>query len=379
MVHALNSPCCKQEMNLITHVVWTDEVSPDDSSEVKEGILGCTACNREFPIIDGIPRLCLDLFPFEKDILNRSKVKPLQAQIAKPQIKDVYLKIEELVREKIKSDSKSHYSRKRYDAQLAFRVKECEYQEKYVKTLNAFHDRRISTLLDIGGGQGGLIYCCNRMLKPTTSVLLDYDLSWVEVAKIRNPSIEVVRADAANIPFKSHYFDLTISQATLEHIPDYKKAITEMCRVTKQTLFLCWNPNKYSLYDFGHVDAPVTIFPKSVAKYLAFAWHKIRRTGRSMDWIEEELKKTFYISTSTVEKIMRRYGKTHNVFSNFVINSLEDGEKGRFVSQKKLLSKYKFLSRFFLDALAFCRIEPQCYYVLKKSIPEAPEVISKKY
>ena len=64
----------------------------------------------------------------------------------------------------------------------------------------------------------------------------------------------------------------------LEHVKDYDKAANELCRVAQKACFVAWSPNKYSVYDFGHLDAPVTIFSKPMARQVAKWWHGLRRT-----------------------------------------------------------------------------------------------------
>lgn len=364
VVPILISPCCKKDMHINILSIYLN----NRDSEIDEGVLFCSRCTREFPIFEGIPRLCNELLPSENEALKKLKAKSNLIEHIKSDMKsDVYERIEELVREKIKADGENEYLRNRSKNDISFRIRGCEKQEKYIRTLRYYYNGEVNSILDIGGGQGGLIHCCNKHLKPSLSILLDYDLSWVKVAKLRNPSITVVRADAANIPFKKDSFDLVISQACLEHIPNYKQAINEMCRVSRDALFLAWNPNKFFVYDFGHLDAPVAIFPKSIAKYVALIWHKIRQTKRTLSSIIDELNKTFYISTTLVKGILKKYGEVHNVFTIFVLNSLDASEAGRFAKQKALLVKYKFFSKAFLNLLVFLKIEPQCYYILRKT------------
>jgi ubiquinone/menaquinone biosynthesis C-methylase UbiE len=43
--------------------------------------------------------------------------------------------------------------------------------------------------------------------------------------------VEVIRADARDLPFENETFDLVLSNSTLEHIPDFWRASYEMRRV----------------------------------------------------------------------------------------------------------------------------------------------------
>ncbi len=42
---------------------------------------------------------------------------------------------------------------------------------------------------------------------------------------------EIVKVDITNIPFKENYFDFILCNHVLEHIPDDKQAMSELCRV----------------------------------------------------------------------------------------------------------------------------------------------------
>ena len=64
--------------------------------------------------------------------------------------------------------------------------------------------------------------------------------------KFRNLKYEILFADAENQPFRNKSFDYTIIYESLHHIPDYKKAVKEMVKVTKKKVIIC-EPNSQSL------------------------------------------------------------------------------------------------------------------------------------
>jgi ubiquinone/menaquinone biosynthesis C-methylase UbiE len=87
----------------------------------------------------------------------------------------------------------------------------------------------------------------------------------------------VVRGNITNLPYQDNTFDLTICSETLEHIPDYQKAISEIFRVTKRNGYvLITVPNSEQLriidcahcgkefYEWGHI----TSFDKQSLKRL---------------------------------------------------------------------------------------------------------------
>ncbi|MCK4282762.1 MAG: methyltransferase domain-containing protein [Candidatus Brocadiae bacterium] len=362
-------PACRADLELRKARVWTGSGNGDGQEEVAEGVLGCTGCGRAYPVLDGIPRLCEHLWEEEVRALGRFRRVGRVATEPRPETPraDVYVRIEELVRRKLQlPDNASRYLEERVENDVYFRVRGCERQEKYVNTLRLHCDAQIRSVLDVGGGQGGLMKCLGEHLRPSVSVLLDRDLSWLDVARLRNPGAEVVRADAAALPFKRSSMDLVISQSLLEHVEDHDKALAEMCEVARETLFVCFGPNKPSVYDFGHLDAPVTVFPKSVRKYVAILWHRVRRTGRSTDSIVSELDRTWYISTSHVRKILERYGEVRNVFRDFVLFSAQSDYAYGMGKFTRYLRNHPSLMKSLCDLLVWLRVEPQSYYILRK-------------
>lgn len=62
----------------------------------------------------------------------------------------------------------------------------------------------------------------------------------------RNLKYNLIIADAENQPFKMKYFDYSLIYESLHHVPNFKKAIKEMIKVTKNKIVIC-EPNSESL------------------------------------------------------------------------------------------------------------------------------------
>lgn len=375
LIKFLSSSCCKKDLLLDKKKVIVKSTTSDSFHDVVEGILTCSGCFKTYPIINAIPRLCNDLWNSELEEMKRIR-KTEGAVILNENRKDLtnpetYNQIEKIVREKwnIKQDA-SNYIKKKAENDFRYQIKECERQEKVINTLKLYlnYNNTIKTVLDIGGGTGGLIKCLNDHFKPIFSIMLDYDLSWINVAQLRCPDIQIIRGDAMNLPFKKESIDCVFSLATIEHIQNYERALREMCYVTKHIFFVSWNPNKYFLYDIGHLDAPITIFPRKIAYYVAIFWHKIRKTGRTKEHIAWELERTFYISTTHVKKVLSKHGKVFNVFKDFCLFSLKSDYSYRMGKLKKFLISHTFFTRIILRSLVFLKIEPFCYYIMKKNL-----------
>jgi uncharacterized protein YbaR (Trm112 family)/ubiquinone/menaquinone biosynthesis C-methylase UbiE len=362
----LASPCCKSDLELLPKKI---EIYENEGKIIKEALLICKTCSFEFPVIDGIPRLDLELSPQELTqlkVLKNSDFSSCSGERKFSSEHDRYDEIEKEIRKIMKVPTESNYLRERVENDIVYRIKGCELQDKYVQTINSRNQAAIKSILDVGGMQGGLAKCLDLNYKPDFTIILDKSIDWTHIALLRNPNAQIIRADAARLPFKKDSIDLVISQATLEHIEEYRKVVTEMVKVTKHTCFIAWSPNKLSLYDFGHLDAPVTLFNKNIAKKVALAWHRMRRTNRSPDSIIRQLDKTFYISTRVVRKIMKSYGTTYNMFVEFACNSLRSEYSYRGRGLKKIFSRTPFLAKLFFRILVILSIEPQCYYLLRK-------------
>jgi len=69
------------------------------------------------------------------------------------------------------------------------------------------------------------------------------------IEKSGAPRVYLVAADITNLPFKDVSFDLIVCSETLEHIPRWTEAVSELCRVLKpKGDLIISTPNKYSMY-----------------------------------------------------------------------------------------------------------------------------------
>jgi ubiquinone/menaquinone biosynthesis C-methylase UbiE len=101
-------------------------------------------------------------------------------------------------------------------------------------------------ILEVGCGYGSLsVFLAKREARVTG---IDISSEAIKISKrntrLFRQKINFIEANAIDIPFKDKKFDITICCDTLEHIPDYKKAIKELIRVTKKGgLILITTPN----------------------------------------------------------------------------------------------------------------------------------------
>ena len=90
----------------------------------------------------------------------------------------------------------------------------------------------VRTILDVGCGDGALT---NRLAE-------DWDVTGVDMSAVALEYVTTaaVQASVTDLPFADRSFDLVLSSEMLEHLSpdDYRRAISEMSRVTRRHLLL---------------------------------------------------------------------------------------------------------------------------------------------
>lgn len=66
----------------------------------------------------------------------------------------------------------------------------------------------------------------------------DYNSSSVELAKKYYPSKNFFVNDLTNLTINDKEYDITFLSGVIEHVPEYKKGVSELCRVTKKYIVL---------------------------------------------------------------------------------------------------------------------------------------------
>lgn len=109
-------------------------------------------------------------------------------------------------------------------------------QNPFVKHI---HNQRLELIKTIAGANRGRLLDCGcgegHLLERLSGIKYGVDCSKVALnrARERNPGADIREANITNLPFEGDFFDITICSEVLEHISDYKKAASEILRVTK--------------------------------------------------------------------------------------------------------------------------------------------------
>lgn len=102
--------------------------------------------------------------------------------------------------------------------------------------LNALNRYDFKAFVDIGGAEG---YTANLVREIFNAQVTSTDLS-ENACKMAEAifRIKAIPTDIHNLPFKDKEFDMVLCSETIEHVTDYKKAIDELLRITKNVLVI---------------------------------------------------------------------------------------------------------------------------------------------
>jgi ubiquinone/menaquinone biosynthesis C-methylase UbiE/uncharacterized protein YbaR (Trm112 family) len=212
-------------------------------SEQRE-TLTCTGCEREFPIVLGIPDLRLYEDPLIPKLDDYRKGEKLQRAAES-------MSFAELV---------AHYwtlpTYPPTPADLSARfIHHVLTDERRI----AGWDQHIgtgATLLDVGCGAGVLVRHAHARFEH--AVGLDVGFRWLIVARrgLEEAGItpRLVCGCADHLPFAENSFDVVTSVALLEHVPDARAALAEFARVQRPTgRTIVWTSNRFSIAPEPHV------------------------------------------------------------------------------------------------------------------------------
>jgi SAM-dependent methyltransferase len=166
------------------------------------------------------------------------------------------------------NQTKEHYSYRIYaDPEVARTFDEDRFGGNIgdlIKQTQAYHvfstlpDPKGWKVIDVGAGTGRMTI---PFLERGASVAAcDASEQMLEVlrTKVSNPELETRVIDAHDLPFPERNFDCALSFRMLLHVIDWKKALSELCRVSK---------------DWVVIDLP----PKHGFLRFAPVWHSIRK------------------------------------------------------------------------------------------------------
>jgi ubiquinone/menaquinone biosynthesis C-methylase UbiE len=130
-----------------------------------------------------------------------------------------------------------------------------------------------SKILDVGCGDAEMLEYIQRVKTPTYAVGIDF-----REKLIRHNTINILRGDAENLPFKDQSFDCVTATAVIEHLPDTVNALTEFKRVLRiEGILIITTPN------------PLYSKAADIASYFKLKYKEGLETPISLPWLEKTL------------------------------------------------------------------------------------------
>jgi uncharacterized protein YbaR (Trm112 family) len=371
----LQCPICRKGELESPHASVKIMIPDEGQAEeyIQDGILECRRCKAVFPVINRIATLLPEslMTETEKGFLanyDRSrgtktvKFVPLSPEARLERIK-AFLLQHEFYREESYPDEKSRaWIRNSVD----YEVNQAVLKDKYIASLSHKLKKRPEAILDIGGGQGGTLVCFKRHFNPACAFLLDMDDRFTPIAQLRDETINIIRGDATNMPFKPKVFGLTISNGCLEHVRNWQAMLAEIRRTGVET-YLSYIPNGSFPWEIGHLSAPlVPLLPKSLARRICRGWHVLLNNKQyTYELIDHLLNITYFVPSRRFAKQCRRLKiDAANMFSWYTIEASKTAYHHTYGRYIRFLGRHPFILKLFTGTAMALHLEPIVHYYL---------------
>ena len=154
-----------------------------------------------------------------------------------------------------------------------------------------------SRVLDLGAGTGKLSIPLTREFGRVVSADASAEMLKVarEGAEKEGVALTQVICDARQLCYKDEAFDCVISSRMLMHIGDWRRGISEMCRVSRGVVAVDFPP-LVSLAGFGHVFRKVrSLLPGARQTYNVFLTGRLVKEFERNDFRVVSLTKHFFL------------------------------------------------------------------------------------
>lgn len=146
------------------------------------------------------------------------------------------------------------------------------YREKMRAIYKISPDANMSSILEVGGGQGGL----TALLYPNAQIInLDLDPQFAHAPCNQKQNVKFICGDATKLPFADELFDAVTMFDVLEHIPDDAAAIAEAIRVLKPNGYLLISTPDKSIWRFPYYSVFKPLCPSEES--VMTEWGHVRR------------------------------------------------------------------------------------------------------
>ena len=225
----LACPVCGGDLKLVGL-----EAYPRHDTEVEEAMLACILCGREYPVVDGVPRL-----------------RPPNP----------------VVRATAKTRDAFGWEWLRYPGSLPG-DKETFLEE----TMLPPHEFAGKLVLDAGCGMGRYSAVALALGAEVVAVDMSESLRRVATMALTQPKLHPIEADLLHPPFKKGIFDIVYSQGVLHHTADTHAAFKAVAALVKpRGLFSVWLYGKAGRF-FDFASNPLKSGRDVIARHRRLAW-----------------------------------------------------------------------------------------------------------
>ncbi len=124
----------------------------------------------------------------------------------------------------------SYYENEAEEVPIFGSIREIGLAENIIRV---FPNKSFQRVIDIGCGDGYLLYKIREKLPQASLYGLDVSHGRINTTKENVPSTFLLRGDVHFLPFPNNIFDLVICSELLEHVEYYTKMIDELIRISK--------------------------------------------------------------------------------------------------------------------------------------------------
>jgi ubiquinone/menaquinone biosynthesis C-methylase UbiE len=112
------------------------------------------------------------------------------------------------------------------------------HQRLHTEIKQAFTKTPGTSFLEVGCAEGYYIKLYSEIYPQVKLCGLDLAESYLKKARNNVPEAQFVQGDAEALPFKNNAYDVVLCSETLEHVPDPKRAFSELARVAKKQIII---------------------------------------------------------------------------------------------------------------------------------------------
>jgi len=218
--------------------------------QVQHAAYRCIACDRDYPVVCGIPDFRLFADPYldlQRDRERSRLIADVVEHLALPELLEYYWRRSEV--------TPPHLQRKFIESAL----RAGDRARRFVRLLHPDPERaRGGRLLEIGSGTGNLLCEATGIFDEMVGV--DIAMRWLQLSRRRFidrgiPTPALVCCNAEHLPFPPQRFDLAAMVSTLEFVRDPGRALRELARVLDDSGRALVNTvNRFSLATIPYAD-----------------------------------------------------------------------------------------------------------------------------